>query len=165
MKKAICSLAMIGMLGTAISAQETPNLAGVQPPEPGTSSSSEMKSKISAFNKATSFLGAPVMNQKGEQIGKVQDLVFDLEEGELGYAVLALGSGEKSRNVPVPVRSLKVAEGERHLVLNMSESILAAAEGVTDGAWPATDVFAVGRPAESETGSARSSDESSAKEE
>ena len=165
MKKAICSWAILGMLGTAAFAQETAKPSGVEPPKPETSSSSEKRSKISAINKATSFLGATVMNQNGEQIGKVQDLVFNLEKAELGYVVLALDSGEKSRNVAVPVRSLKAAEGEKHLVLNMSESILAAAEGVVDGAWPANDVFAIGGPADSETGSASSSDESAAKSE
>lgn len=165
MKKALCSLAMVGLLGASASAQEKSTPAGSQPLEQGTSSSSESRSKISTFNKATSFVGATVMNEKGEQIGKVRDLVFDLEKGELGYVVLALGSGERSRNVPVPVRSLKVADGEKHLVLNMSESILAAAEGVAEGEWPATDLFAVGGPAESETGSGSSSAESAATQE
>ena len=164
MKKGICSLAIVGLLGTAAWAQETANSDGSHPQKSAATSPLEPK-KISTFNKATAFVGAVVMNAKGEQIGKVQDLVFDLEKGELGYAVLALGSGDKSRNVPVPLRSLKVADGEKNLVLNMSESILAAAESVAEGEWPATDVFAVGGPAENETSSGSSSDESAEKRE
>lgn len=157
MKKAIYSLAIAGSLGTAIWAQDTANPVAGQQPSPAANILSGATSKISTLNKATSFVGANVINQTGEHIGKVQDLVFDLGKGELSYAVLAL-AGENSRKVAVPVRSLKIADGEKRLVLNMSESVLAAAEGITEGEWPATDVFAVGGPAEGETGSGSSAD-------
>jgi hypothetical protein len=75
--------------------------------------------------------------------------------GELSYAVIALNAGEgKGRTVAVPTRALKLAEG--HLLLNMSEAVFAAAEGLQEGAWPGTDAFAVGGPAETESGKASS---------
>lgn len=162
MKKAMCLLALAGLLASTSSAQETAketrNAAAGESSTKATTSPSGGKAGVSAFNKASSFVGATVMNQKGEQVGKVQDLVFDLEKGELGYVVLSLESSGTKRSVPVPIRALKVAEGEKHLVLNMSESILAAAESVGEGEWPAADIFAVGGPAESETGSGTSGD-------
>ena len=160
MKNEIVSLAITVLLGAVtVGAQEVGNPAEAPAQAPSTNSALTGQKAISALNKATSFIGASVMNDKGKQIGKVRDLVFDLERAELGYVVLALGN-ETSRDVPVPVRSLKISEGGNHLVLNMSESVLAAAESVTEGAWPPADVFAVGGPAEAESGSGTSSQKS-----
>lgn len=111
--------------------------------------------------KASSLLGSTVKNAEGKEIGKVQDLVFDLEKGEMGYAVLALNGEGNERSVPVPVRALKGDSAGKFVTLNMSESVLAAAESVTDGNWPAADIFAVGGPAEAESGSASSESEPS----
>ena len=59
--------------------------------------------------------------------------------------------------VPVPMTALKPAEGKDHLVLNMSESVLAAAASVTNDNWPDVDAFAVGAPASAERGQGKSS--------
>lgn len=165
MKKAICNVVMTGLLGTVAFAQDATPASEAAKRESASqiqeAPASASTRKISSFNKATSFVGSAVMNDKGEQIGKVQDLVFDLEKGELGYVVMSLDVGGKSRSVPVPIRALKPGEGEKRLVLNMNEAILASAETVSEGEWPSTDVFAIGGPASSEVGAASSAEESS----
>jgi sporulation protein YlmC with PRC-barrel domain len=160
MKNVIFTVGVAGLLALPIAAQdktapkaETPHQsAKISVPE-----SASAKPRLNFFNKASSFLGAPVKNAEGKDIGKVQDLVFDLEKGRLGYIVLSMGEG---RSVSVPVTALKPVEGQSHLLLNMTESVLAAAESLQEGDWPATDIFAVGGPAESESGSASSTDTS-----
>src|SRR5688572_18733467 len=42
------------------------------------------------LSKATMFVGSTVKSADGRPVGKVQDLVLDLEKGEVGYAVVAL---------------------------------------------------------------------------
>jgi hypothetical protein len=111
---------------------------------------------IDTFNKASSVIGLPVKDSSGHVLGKVQDLVFDLESNKLGYAVLDLGD---KRMVPVPITALKRGESKDHFVLNMTSALLAAAPGIQNDAWPAVDTFAIGAPAQSETGRGKSSDE------
>ena len=123
----------------------------------GSSASSDQTPAVEpSARKASSLLGSAVKNSEGKEIGKVQDLVFDLEKGEMGYAVLSLVGDGIERNVAVPIRALKGDPAGKFIMLNMSESVLAAAESVTEGNWPASDIFAVGGPAESETGTASS---------
>jgi len=110
--------------------------------------------KISAFQKASTFLGMAVKSTDGKDLGKVSDLVFDPATARIGYAVLSLGgSAASAREVAVPVTALKPG-GASNLVLNLSEPVLAASEGLAQGDWPPIDAFAVGGPAESETGEA-----------
>ena len=127
--------------------------AVLAPSETAAQASSEPK--LSSFNKASTLIGSAIKSAGGKPIGKVSDLVFDLERGALAYAVISVDAASgKARQVAVPVRALKPAEG--HLVLNMSESVLAAAEGLQEGDWPGTDVFAIGGPAGAESGTASS---------
>jgi hypothetical protein len=108
---------------------------------------------VSAFNKASCVLGMAVKDSEGKNLGKVQDLVFDLEKNQLSYAIVALAG---DRLVPVPIRALRPVEGQDHFVLNISANLLTAAPGVAHDSWPDLDAFAVGAPAGSETGKASS---------
>ena len=108
------------------------------------------------MHKASS--GMAVTDSGGKAVGKVQDLVFDLESCKLAYAVLALG---ENRIVPVPISALKRLQSGDHFVLNLSPSLLAAAPGIQNDDWPAVDAFAVGAPAQSEIGQGKSPDKKS----
>jgi hypothetical protein len=103
------------------------------------------------LQKASTFIGNSVTFANGKQIGKVEDLVFDANKGQIGYAVIVL----ESRRVAVPITALRPA-GECQWTLNMSEAVLAAAEGLQEDNWPAVDAFALGGPPKAETGSAKS---------
>jgi hypothetical protein len=138
---------------TARDSQAGPSTNSVAVAGAGQSSSS----RISDFNKASKFLKMQVTDATGKQLGKVQDLVFDLEKGQLGYAVLALNNGSTNRIVPVPLTALKPAAGSNQLVLNMSSAVLAAAPGVGNDEWPRVEVFAVGGAAGAEKGTGSSS--------
>ena len=97
-----------------------------------------------------------VQSEKSGSLGKVVDLVFDPEKGKIAYVVIEIERGEGQRKVPVPLRALKPAEGQKHLVLNMSEPLLAAAPGVTADDFPPLDAFAVDESEAGIGGSARS---------
>jgi sporulation protein YlmC with PRC-barrel domain len=114
------------------------------------------KQEVTQFNKASSIMGMVVKDSAGKDLGKVQELVFDLESQKMGYAVISLNSQGGNRLIPVPITALK--PGKDHFVLNMSQSVLAAATGVANDEWPAPDAFAVGGPAEAEKGKGSSSE-------
>jgi sporulation protein YlmC with PRC-barrel domain len=153
--KELFKIAAAGMIGLTLLAQDSAD------PKAASASSTAIQTTpaagIDAFHKASSVIGMPIKDSSGKILGKVQDLVFDLESNKLGYAVLALG---ENRIVPVPITALKRGESRDHFVLNMNPSLLAAASGIQNDDWPAVDTFAVGGPAQSETGRAKSSDKS-----
>jgi sporulation protein YlmC with PRC-barrel domain len=144
-----------GLIGITVVAQEAPNA----PAQSATAAANPqiVASGIDAFHKASSVIGTPVRDSKGKVVGKVQDLVIDFDSKKIGYAVLAL---QENRIVPVPMTALKRAESGDHFVLNMTPALLAAAPGIQNDDWPGVDAFAVGAPAQTETGHGKSSDES-----
>jgi sporulation protein YlmC with PRC-barrel domain len=156
--KELYQIAAAGMIGLTLLAQN------VATPPAGSATSTAIQTtpaaSIDAFNRASSVIGMSVKDSSGKVLGKVQDLVFDLESSKLGYAVLAVG---ESRIVPIPITALKRGESQDHFVLNMNPSLLAAASGIQNDDWPNVDTFAVGAPAQSETGRGKSSEESATK--
>jgi hypothetical protein len=168
MKKAGIILT-VGLIGASVMAQESPKPelspgSGKLQTEVSQDKTLIMAAPLSAakvtdFNRASKILKMPVQDSAGKPLGTVKDLVFDLNKGELGYAVISLNtSGSTNRIVPVPLTALKPAGGTNAnaLVLNMSTSVLAAAPSVANDEWPEVDAFAVGGPAPAETGSGSS---------
>lgn len=82
---------------------------------------------------ASQFIGQPVTNQAGENIGDINDVLFD-KTGRMSTAVIGvggfLGMGEKS--VAVPFGSLSFtadAAGKRVVMIPLSKERLLAAPG------------------------------------
>ena len=78
--------------------------------------------RINAFM-ADKIIGSKVMNLKGVTIGKIEDLVVDIDTGRIVYAVLEsggfLGIGDKL--LPVPWASLAALPSEGMFFLNRSK--------------------------------------------
>jgi sporulation protein YlmC with PRC-barrel domain len=74
-------------------------------------------SVIGKGQRASKLIGASVINDKNESIGKLDDIIFD--NNRVMYAVLQVGGflGVGSRLVAVPYDSLKVDEGGKKVVL------------------------------------------------
>ena len=78
--------------------------------------------RINAFT-AEKIIGSAVINSKGETLGKIGNLVIDIDTGRVLYAVLEsggiLGIGEKL--LPVPWESLAALPSEGIFFLNKSK--------------------------------------------
>jgi sporulation protein YlmC with PRC-barrel domain len=77
---------------------------------------------------ATEIIGTQVKDSQGEEVGKIDDLVFD-EEGRISFAVIGYGGflGMGQNLVAVPVNSLSNAEEPRHFVLDATKEKIQAA--------------------------------------
>jgi len=77
---------------------------------------------------ATEIIGTQVKDSQGEEVGKIDDLVFD-EEGRISFAVIGYGGflGMGQNLVAVPVNSLSNAEELRHFVLDATKEKIQAA--------------------------------------
>lgn len=87
---------------------------------------------------ASTLAGDRVVNPRQEDLGKIEDLMIDLESGRIAYAVLSfggfLGMGEKL--FAIPWSALKVDKIEKRFVLNVSKELLDRAPGFPKDHWP-----------------------------
>ena len=78
--------------------------------------------RINAFM-VEKIIGSKVINMKGETLGKIENLVVDIDTGKIVYAVLEsggfLGIGDKL--FPVPWKSLAALPSEGIFFLNQSK--------------------------------------------
>ena len=134
--------------------------------QPGEVTESQLKKQVTPVNKASSFIGMGVKNLQNEDIGKINDLVFDPQKGKISYAVLSIGGilGVGDKLIAVPVTSLKAQPGQNHLVLNMQKSQLESAPGLAAHNWPDLDAPGLGGSAGSESGTSSGSSPSSSTE-
>ena len=78
--------------------------------------------RINAFM-MDKIIGSKVINLKGETLGKIEDLVVDIDTGRILYAILDFGGflGIGSKLFPVPWESLAALPSEGIFFLNQSK--------------------------------------------
>jgi sporulation protein YlmC with PRC-barrel domain len=86
------------------------------------------------------LIGWQVWNRQGQQLGSVQDFVFDEAGKRVQYAVVALGGalqpGEKL--TLVPLKTLRLDTRKHTFTLDINQPTLAAAPNFTQDTWPDT---------------------------
>jgi sporulation protein YlmC with PRC-barrel domain len=89
--------------------------------------------------RASKFIGTDVENAQGEDLGKIEDVVLDPQDGRVAYAVLSfggfLGLGEKFFAVPWSALTAKAGEDDT-LILNVDKEKLKNAPGFNKSSWP-----------------------------
>jgi sporulation protein YlmC with PRC-barrel domain len=84
--------------------------------------------------------GLPVKNRQGEELGEVEDVVIDLQNGTVRYAAMSfggfLGVGDKLFAVPWMATTLKYEDGEPFIVVDATKEKLEKATGFNKDAWP-----------------------------
>lgn len=77
--------------------------------------------------------GTQVRTPGGKCLGEVKDVLLDIDEGRVAYAVLSLGG---PKLVPVPWRALTLKPAENAVVLDMDRVKLANAPSFDEEKWP-----------------------------
>jgi sporulation protein YlmC with PRC-barrel domain len=79
-----------------------------------------------------------VKNAAGEDLGKIEDLMVDLDSGRIAYAVLSFGGFLKMGNklFAVPWEALKADTLNKQFLLNVDKSVLERAPGFDKDNWP-----------------------------
>lgn len=87
---------------------------------------------------AETLIGNDVVNKANENLGDIKEIMLDVREGKVSYAVLAfggfLGMGEKLFAVPWDALNLDTAE--KRFVLDVTKDRLKDAPGFDKGHWP-----------------------------
>lgn len=87
---------------------------------------------------ASSLASDTVVNAQGEELGSVKDLMIDLSDGHVAYAVLSFGGfmGLGDKLFAVPWQALAVDQKNQTLVLNADKDSLENAPGFDKDDWP-----------------------------
>ncbi len=87
---------------------------------------------------SSSLNDTPIKNNQGENLGKIEELMIDLEEGRVSYAVVSFGGflGINSKFFAIPWGLLKVDTDDECIRLNIDKEILENAPGFDKDNWP-----------------------------
>lgn len=87
---------------------------------------------------ASSLAGDRVKNLEGEDLGKIEDLMIDLQSGRVAYAVVGFGSGflHSGKLFAIPWASLEVDQADKKIILKIPKETLESAEGFDKDHWP-----------------------------
>lgn len=91
-----------------------------------------------ALLSASTINGDEVCNMQDEKLGKIQDLMLDMTEGKIRYAVLASGGflGMGDRLFAVPWKALKLDQENHRFMLDVDVERLKNAPGFDKDQWP-----------------------------
>src|SRR3954471_17842244 len=93
------------------------------------------------FLTATSVIGDDVRNNLDENLGKIKDVMIDIQSGTIEYVVVEfggfLGIGEKY--FAVPFRALAIDTKREAFILGQTKEVLEKAPGFDKDHWPETN--------------------------
>jgi sporulation protein YlmC with PRC-barrel domain len=92
------------------------------------------------FLSASTLKGDKVINTAGEDLGKIEEIMIDLSNGKVAYAVLSFGGflGLGDKLFAIPWQALQLRVHEHAFTLNVSKETLERAEGFDKDNWPIT---------------------------
>jgi sporulation protein YlmC with PRC-barrel domain len=87
---------------------------------------------------AETLTGDPVVNAKGDELGKVSDIMVDVRRGRVAYAVLSCGGflGIGDKLFAIPWSALTLDADRKCFVLDVERARLEAAPGFDKDHWP-----------------------------
>jgi len=79
-----------------------------------------------------------VKNAAGDDLGKIEDVMIDVDSGRIAYAVLSFGGFMKVGNklFAIPWQALRLDAVNKQFVLNVDKSVLEKAPGFDKDNWP-----------------------------
>jgi sporulation protein YlmC with PRC-barrel domain len=87
---------------------------------------------------ANSLLGDRVVNREGEDLGTIEEIMLETDNGRIAYAVLSFGGlmGMGDKLFAIPWNLLQLDARQKRFVLNVSRERLKTAPGFDKNNWP-----------------------------
>jgi sporulation protein YlmC with PRC-barrel domain len=87
---------------------------------------------------ATTLKGDRVRSTAGQDLGKIEEFMIDLENGRVAYAVLSFGGllGVGNKLFAIPWRALSLDTDRHEFALNVDKETLEKAPGFDKNDWP-----------------------------
>lgn len=100
------------------------------------------------FLSAGTMTGDAIVNANGDDLGTLEEIMIDVESGEVAYAVLSYGGlmGMGNKLFAIPWEMLEIQPAEKRFQLDVPEERLKEAPGFDKSDWPDTsdEVWAEG---------------------
>ncbi|MDW5549508.1 PRC-barrel domain-containing protein [Methanosarcina sp.] len=104
------------------------------------------QTRVMAGREMPDFLSAStiktdrVVNAAGEDLGRIEELMIDLENGKIAYAVLSFGGflGMADKFFAIPWQAFTLRPHEHAFLLDIPRDVLEKAEGFDKDNWPLT---------------------------
>jgi sporulation protein YlmC with PRC-barrel domain len=90
---------------------------------------------------STSIIGDKVQNKKGEELGKIDNLMININTNSVEYAVVEFGSflGVGGKLFAIPFSELQLDENRQVFVLDRDKNYLKEIPGFDKTHWPDTN--------------------------
>ncbi|HMD82143.1 MAG TPA: PRC-barrel domain-containing protein [Anaerolineales bacterium] len=87
---------------------------------------------------ATTLIGDKVVNTAGEQLGSITELMIDLDDGLIAYAVLSFGGilGMGNKLFAIPWEAITIDTENHNVILDVDKEVLENAPGFDKDNWP-----------------------------
>jgi sporulation protein YlmC with PRC-barrel domain len=95
---------------------------------------------------ATTMIGDKVVSPDGEDLGTLKEVMLDLDEGRVSYAVLSFGGflGFGDKLFAIPWEALSINTEDHTFILNVDKEQLENAPGFDKDNWPDTAQYEAG---------------------
>src|SRR5688500_2828340 len=95
---------------------------------------------------ATNILGKKVVNPAGEQLGNIKELMIDIDDGQVAYAVLSFGGflGLGDKLFAIPLEALTFNSKDQTAILDVDKEVLKNAPGFDKDHWPTSAQYEAG---------------------
>jgi sporulation protein YlmC with PRC-barrel domain len=97
---------------------------------------------------AVTLIGDEIVNGHGEKLGRLEDIMLDVPNGRIAYAVLSVGGflGMGDKLFAIPWEMLQLDTDHKNMILDVSRERLEQAPGFDKDHWPsvADPAWAVG---------------------
>ncbi len=87
---------------------------------------------------ASTLIGDPVVNARGEDLGKLEEIMVHIDSGKIAYAVLSFGGfiGIGDKLFAIPWEALSLDEDNKQFILDIDKEKLEHAPGFDKDHWP-----------------------------
>lgn len=120
----------------ASSAQE--DRMAPEPAAPTGLTAKQMPEGKSSLLKASKLIGYSVKNKQGEEVGQIEEIVINSQDGRIAYAVLSFGGflGMGDKLFAIPWKSLAPIPEQQSFSLDIDKEKLAETPGFDETNWP-----------------------------
>jgi sporulation protein YlmC with PRC-barrel domain len=97
---------------------------------------------------ATTIIGNKVKNNSGEELGEIEEIVFDLTSGTISYIVMSSGglAGIGDKFFAVPLDALTLDTGDKFFTLDVDKKTVKKARGFDKNDWPTEAQWPIKQP-------------------
>src|SRR5512135_3512990 len=87
---------------------------------------------------ASSLTGDGVVNELGEDLGKIEEIMIHIDSGKIAYAVLSFGGflGMGDKLFAIPWEALTLDEDKKEFIIDVEKEKLENAPGFDKDNWP-----------------------------